>query len=265
MKRIIASLVIGVSALSGQAFALVGGPFDNGSHGASLDRNATYQAVLSFPNGSGYVYFNPDQLIASENPASPTSFNQKGSLKNRSVVYYKGITYVGGAFGMADIDARYVQADINGSSDVAISAATTSTQSNFFTFSQNTTSVSSSITSSGRSYVNNGNFEARITQTSPILRFRGKGEMAFLSPTGPDTVASAAYNGYNNLILQIGGFFTSLNGDVFITSDIFGSAAAAIDRALAGLKTQLASGGIDVTLDNSDIVKMRVKGSRRYF
>jgi hypothetical protein len=264
MKRIIASLVIGVSALSGQAFALVGGPFDNNSHSAALDRLATYQAVLSFPNGSGYVYFNPGQLIASENPALPTAFSQKGSSNNRSVVYYKGITYVGGAFGMVDIDARYVQADINGSSDVAISAATTSTQSNFFTFSQNTTSVSSSITSSGRSYVNNGNFEGRITQTSPILRFRGKGEMAFLSPTGPDTVASVAYNGYNNLILQIGGFFTSVN-NVIVGTDIFGDAAKAIDNALLGLKNQLASGGIDVTLDNSDIVKMKVKGSRRYF
>ena len=270
MKRIIASLVISVSAFSGQAFALVGGPFDMGSHGANLDRNSVYQAALSFQNGSGFVYFSPiARLVPERVPGGGSAvddFDSQGSVPNRTVLYYKGVSYVGSCFGTADMEDRFIEGVINGNSDVGFSAS--STTSNGGGTSTASSTVSATVVYSGKGYVVNGNFLAKVSQTAPVLRFKGKGELSFLSPTGASSVNTLAYEAYSGLINAIISFVgnsTVGNGNAVNYGLIFTGAQTAIDSALASLKTNyLSTGGVDETYDEADLVKLRVYGTRRY-
>lgn len=269
MKRIIASLVIGVFALSGQAFALVGGPFDMGSHGANLDRNSVYQGVLSFTNGSGYVYFSPTASLVPENSSS-TLYALKGSTNNRSVLYYQGVTYLGSCFGTSDYDARFIEGMINASSEASTGGAgnNNGVQNNTATSNTLNPSIYSNIVASGKSFSANGAFVGKITQTSPVLRFTGKGELAFLSPNGTDSINTLAYQSYSGLIGAIISFVgnsTVTNADNIDYSTVFGGAQAAISNALIDLKTSfLTSGGVDDTYREAKTVKLRVYGTRRY-
>lgn len=257
MKRILASIAVAVLGLSNQASAIVGGPFDNGSHSAQNDIGSVYQCIFTFGNGSGYMYFSPEARITL---IQTTDVPTRGSLVNRSVLYYKGVTYVGGAFGTTDDDAKYVQGELNASSDVSNSVQQTAQNSGFFSFTSSTTSTSTVVTGSNRSFTVNGNFEAHIYQTAPILKFKGKGELSFLSPSGTDSLAGLAYNGYSGLINAVNQSVASnTNGLV----DFIG-ASAAIQTALADLAPYLANAGIDSTLDGAEIRKMKVRGSRRY-
>jgi hypothetical protein len=270
MKRIIASLVISVSAFSGQAFALVGGPFDMGSHGANLDRNSVYQAALSFQNGSGFVYFSPiARLVPERVPGGGSAvddFDSQGSVPNSTVLYYKGVSYVGSCFGTADMEDRFIEGVINGNSDVGFSAS--STTSNGGGTSTASSTVSATVVYSGKGYVVNGNFLAKVSQTAPVLRFKGKGELSFLSPTGASSVNTLAYEAYSGLINAIISFVgnsTVGNGNAVNYGLIFTGAQTAIDSALASLKTNyLSTGGVDETYDEADLVKLRVYGTRRY-
>ena len=269
MKRIIASLIIGVSAFSGQAYALVGGPFDMGSHGANLDRNAVYQGVLSFKNGSGYVYFSPNALIVPDNSSS-TLYALKGSVTNRAVIYYQGVTYLGSCFGTTDHDARFIEGMINSSSEASTGGAGTNNgvQNNTATSTTLNPSIYSNIVASGKSFTANGAFQGRITQTSPVLRFQGKGELAFLSPNGTDSINTLAYQSYSGLIGAIISFVgnsTVTDADAIDYSQVFGGAQTAIEAALNDLKTNfLTSGGVDDTYKEAKTVKLRVYGTRRY-
>ena len=269
MKRIIASLIISVSAFSGQAFGIVGGPFDMGSHGANLDRNSVYQGVLSFKNGSGYVYFSPNALIVPDNSSS-TLYALKGSVTNRAVIYYQGVTYLGSCFGTTDHDARFIEGMINSSSEASTGGAGTSNgvQNNTATSTTLNPSIYSNIVASGKSFTVNGAFQGRITQTSPVLRFQGKGELAFLSPNGTDSINTLAYQSYSGLIGAIISFVgnsTVTNADQIDYSQVFGGAQAAIEDALNDLKTNfLTSGGVDDTYKEAKTVKLRVYGTRRY-
>ena len=270
MKRIIASLVISVSAFSGQAFALVGGPFDMGSHGANLDRNSVYQAALSFKNGSGFVYFSPTARVVVERVPGGGSavddFDTQGSIVNRTVLYYKGVTYVGSCFGTSDMEARFVEGFINANSDVGFSASSQTQNANGAATSS--ASVSATVVYSGKGYIVNGNFLAKVTQTAPVLRFKGKGELSFLSPTGASSVNTLAYEAYSGLVGAIIAFVgnsTVGNGAGVDYGLIFTGAQTAIDSALLSLKTNyLSTGGVDETYSEADLVKLRVYGTRRY-
>src|SRR5262245_57971577 len=116
MKKLFA-LFTGLSALfATPAFAVVGGPFDNGGYSLLFEANGVYQAVLTYKNGSGFAYFTPD------NSLSPELTNSQGSngttqnnntqlltaqltVANRSFLYYKGVTYLGMCTGYMDITA----------------------------------------------------------------------------------------------------------------------------------------------------------------
>lgn len=269
MKRIIASLVIGFSALSGQAFALVGGPFDGNSHSAALDSNAIYQATFSLSNGSGFCYFSPTAKITPDRvpggTANTSDFDFIGSTPNRSVIYYKGISYVGSCFGTADPDARFVEAVLNATSELGFSAQQSNQQNNNGNQSQQSVSVSNIIVQNNRSFLVNGAFEARITQTAPLLRFRGKGELAFLAPTSQDSIAGLAYTAYSGLIGAIISFVANsvvvANANI---NQIFTDAQQAVTNALAGLQPYLDQGGVDATYRNAQKVSIRVSGTRRY-
>ena len=269
MKRFILSLALGFSAMTTPASAWVGGPFDNGFHSAANESNSVYQAVLTMLNGSGYCYFTPDAVFsnvgASNNGGNTSQFDNRGSLRNRSVIYYKGVTYVGSALGMVDGEARYLQCSMNGTSELGLQVTNTSQQQNLFSASQQSTSVSSTIVNSNRSFTFNGNFQAKIYQTAPSLRFKGKGELIFLSPTSPDSVAGLAYQGYASLINAIVAFIAGsrVEPNVVITT-LFSDAQTAIDNALAGLTPYLNTGGINSVLQNGKKQIIHVTGTRRY-
>jgi hypothetical protein len=267
MKRFILPLILGLSALVGNANAWVGGPFDNGFHGAGLEKGAIYQATFTFSNGSGYCYFDPLAAVVPESGTAPTNYVPRGASVNRSVIYYKGVTYIGAAFGSVDGEARHVEAELNGSSDVTFSATTQNTNNNFFTFSQTQTSVSSAVVSSNRSFTVNGNFSAKVYQTAPSFRFRGKGELVFLSPTTPDSITGLAYNAYSNFINAIINFYSSITTISLTGSAIqqfFQGGQDAIDNSLTGLKPYLTLGSVDNSYNNAKKVSMRVNGTRRY-
>lgn len=265
MKRFILPLILGLSALAGNANAWVGGPFDNGNHGAGLENGAIYQATLTLANGSGYLYFSPDAAIAPDSGTAPTNYAPRGAINNRSVIYYKGVTYIGSAFGMVDGEARHVEGSLNGSSEVTFSTTTQNTNNNFFTFSQTQTSVSSALVSSTRSFTVNGNFIAKVYQTAPSFRFRGKGELVFLSPTTPDSITGLAYNAYSRFIDAIINFYGSVTS--ITTTNIasfFLGGQDAINNALTALTPYLSLGSIDNSYTNAKKVFMRVNGTRRY-
>lgn len=267
MKRIIVSLVIGLSAMSSSAFALVGGPFDNGFHGGALDSaNAIYQANFSMLNGTGFCYFSPEAIISNIGSATAaTTFDNRGSMKNRSVVYYKGVTYVGSAFGSVDAETRHVEAEMNGTSELTLTVTNTTQQSGFFTSSQSSSSVQGTVVASNRGFAFNGAFTAQIYRTAPTLRFKGNGELLFLAPTSPDSVAGLAYNAYSGLIDAIITFIAGSRVQPNVTlTGIFTDAQNAINNALGGLTPYLNLGGINSTLQNGKKALIRVTGTRRY-
>lgn len=270
MNRFIASLVLSLTALSGQAFALVGGPFDMGSHGANLDRNSVYQGVLTLTNGAGYVYFSPNADVVPDNSSS-TTYSLKGSTLNRAIIYYQGVTYLGSCFGTTDFEARTIGAAINASSEASTGGASNNNggqNNNTATSTTLNPSIYANIVASGKSFTVNGGFIGKITKTAPLLRFNGKGELAFLSPNGADSINTLAYQSYSGLIGAIISFVgnsTVTNADSIDYSTVFGGAQTAIKDALTDLKNNfLSSGGIDATYSEAKVVGIRVSGTRRY-
>jgi len=271
MKRIIAFLAIGFSALTGQAHAWVGGPFDNGWHNASFE-NGVYQAALTFKNGGGYSYFSPNQAIASDDAATPTLIDQRGSRRNRAVLYYKGISYVGSAFGTADGEARDIQCTMNGSSEATVQPGTTQQQTTTGNSQFSSTSLANAVVSSSRSFIFNGHWEGKITSTAPSLRFSGKGELCFLAPGGVDSIAGLAFDSYADLVAAIitavGNADTSGSGfpAAFFTSA--GTAVQDLLREMADPTTDvgglIAKTGIDSSFENAEVIKMKVTGTRRF-
>ncbi|MBL9116328.1 MAG: hypothetical protein JNJ83_15080 [Verrucomicrobiaceae bacterium] len=269
MNRLFAFFAIIYLAGASTSHALSGGPFDNGFGSAGLEDGAVYQAVLSYRNGNGFCYFHPEANIVGENLASPLAFNARGSLQNRSVLYYKGITYVGSAIGMTDPDTRYIQCTINATSDLANTgvqqqqnnqnaiggAAGGATQTA-------STNVGLAITTSNRGFMVNGNWEAMMRKMSPTRRFIGEGELVFLSPTGADAVAGLAYQGYSGLINAIVQAVSGLGNN--FNPAIFTQAQVAINNALSSLPGFLAGAGLDSVQESGDTVKVKVRGTLRY-
>ena len=271
MKRIIASLAIGITALTGQAHAWVGGPFDNGLHSAQLE-NGLYQATMSFKNGSGYCYFVSDQWIASDVASVPSNVDQRGSLRNRAVLYYQGVSYLGSAFGTADAESADIQCILNGNSEATFQTAATQQTTNAFTLSSATTNaLSTTVVSSSRSFTFNGQWQARITQTAPSLRFSGKGELAFLAPGGTDAIAGLAFSGYAGLVNAVVTAVGNAQPGAFFPATFFSDAQVAMTAILTDMANPatpvgalIRQSGIDPTYENAKVIKMKVQGTRRY-
>jgi hypothetical protein len=261
----ITSLLFFLAMTASPAFALSGGPFDNGGTAARLEDGAVYQAVLSFRGGSGFCYFHPEQSLVPEDISVSNTTNIRGSIQNRSVIYYKGISYVGGAFGMSDPDSRYISCIINGNSDITTSNTTSNQNTNNQGgLNTSTVSITNSVVSSNRGFVVNGQWEARMNQMAPTRRFTGKGELVFVPPTGTDAVAGLAFSGYAGLIQAI---VQSVGGVTDFTEtiiDVYGTAQAAINNALAALPGFLTGAGLDAVQDSGDTVRLRVRGTIRY-
>lgn len=280
MKKIF--LFIQLAALTGAlpAFALVGGPFDNGDYSVLNERSGYYQATYTFNNGNGYSLWTPDnsigitatsgQTTVNLNSASLITPNNATSIThnaNRTVLYYKGVVYIGSAFGSVDFEQRSIQGYGNAASEYTTTTGTTSGAAGFGT---GTSMSPTSVIQSGRSYVANVNWVGDITDTAPQLRFEGTGELVVLAPNGQETLAGLAYDGYAGLIDAIVASVSSLTtgagagGNVGL-GDAYSEAQTAIEAALQALIPHIAGSGPTNNLNEAEVQRLEVEGYRRFF
>jgi hypothetical protein len=268
MTRLFSFLALSALAMigsTGQALAIAGGPFDNGLPSGTLEypQNGYYAANLRFKNGNGYCYFNPSQVLVSEDQSTPTAFQARGTSRNRSVLYYKGITYVGAAFGMTDPGDGVIQCSLNASSEANFSAQTQAQNSTFFNFSASAVTVSNQVTASSRNFTCNGNWEGKLNRKVGQIRFTGKGELAFLAPNGADAYSNLALTSYSNFIGAIITYYASV-GNSNQPPPPFSQGETAIASVLNRIVPFLSSAGIDTADNSADKVKISVRGSFRY-
>lgn len=245
MKKAFLSLSAFVFALvaAPQAQAWVGGPFDSGDYNILHEREGVYQATMTYKNGSGFCQFSQDNALGAQNVGGTPTLSVF-SLENRSLLYYKGITYAGTCTGVVDFEARRVFATTNGS-----------------------TFLSTSVTGGGGSatndpIVNNGStdgfanstFTAKITATAPLLRFSGKGEASFVMDQDLTTAEGIVTN---TIFQQYWQDLVATNP--VITPDIAAGAVSTLLDLLAQLRS------FDELENRMERVKTKVFGSRRYF
>lgn len=226
-----------------QAQAWVGGPFDSGDYNILHEREGVYQATMTYKNGSGFCQFAQDNALGAQSTGGTPSLSVF-SLENRSLLYYKGLTYAGTCTGVVDFEARKVFATTNG-----------------------TTFLATSVTGGGGSatndpIVNNGladgyansTFTAKITSTNPLLRFSGKGEASFVMDQDLTTAEG----------IVTGTLFADYWDDVLANNPVITPAVAAEGLStLLDLLAQLRS--FDELENRIERVKTKVFGSRRYF
>ena len=278
MKKI--SLFIQIAALTAglPAFALTGGPFDNGSYGILDERNGFYESAFSFSNGSGYSVWTADNLqgalstggTVTPNIGAGSLINSSGSTNNanRTVIYYKGVTYFGSAMGQVDTTARTIQGFANATSDFSTAQTTQTANTSFFASNTSTAFSTNTVVSSGRSYTANLNWTGKITATSPQLRFSGTGELAIIAPNGAEAIAGLAYSGFSQLITGIASSVSNLfsaNVSLAGSVDPYGDAAAAISLSLTSLTPYLSNTGPSSSYAGSETETIKVTGYRRYY
>jgi hypothetical protein len=277
--------IAGLAALSsGKVWGFAGGPFDNGDPGGLLmERNGYYQCTFSFKNGTGYGVFTPDAQLSGGllgiggggggGGAGQAAFYGRGTVytqnsfdiqrnANRSVFYYKGVTYVGACMGMPDIEQRTINGTCNATSD---DARTTSQATNGGGGAGASLENTAIIVQNNTGFILNCGWEGKITRTRPTLRFKGKGELSVLSPTGNAQVTNLAFQAYQGLIGAIIQSTSNLQNATGAVVD-FTNAQDAIDNALTSLGERVTEGsGTQPTFDEADVLPLKVTGSRRFF
>jgi len=189
-------------SLNMNAFALVGGPWDGGDYSLILDDVGIYQASFRFKNGSGFAQWGNNVDLgpstsssASAGGTSASTSSSVGSVLNRSLIYHKGIQYFGNATGIADFEGKRISGMTNGQSEVTLSNQTsTSSSGSFFLFgtSNQISASTTAVNNGGRGFVANTNWSAKITKTSPIMRFKGTGQITFLGPDATPVISEIA-------------------------------------------------------------------------
>jgi hypothetical protein len=286
MKKIFLTLA-GLAALSsGKVWGFAGGPFDNGDPGGLLmERNGYYQCTFSFRNGTGYGVFTPDAQLtggliglggaaggAGGGGLGQAAFYDRGTIytqnsfdiqrnANRSVFYYKGVTYVGACMGMPDIEQRTINGTCNATSDDRVTTAQSTTGGGGAGGQLQNTST---IVQNNTGFILNCGWEGKITRTRPTLRFKGTGELAVLSPTGNASITNLAFQAYQGLIQAIIQSTSNLAG--VAAGAGFTAAQGAINDALDNLEERVTLGsGTQPTFDEADVLPLKVTGSRRFF
>jgi hypothetical protein len=174
------------------------------------------------------------------------------------------VTYFGGAFGEVDIQARRISGFANASSEFSATVNTNQQQNNLFFGQTNVSQTNSSnVVASGRSYVANLNWEGKITSTQPQLRFNGNGALAVISPTGQSAIAGLAFRGYSELVTAINQSVSQSGG--LLSDTDYPGAQLAIGNALAGLVPYLDGSGPTSSYLESERVRIKVSGYRRFF
>lgn len=256
MKKAFLSFTAFLFALAAapQAHALVGGPFDNGDYSATLDNSGVYQAAFRFKNGSGFAQFGTNVdlslFVDITNSAGASQRGATYSVLNRSLFYYKGVTFLGTATGTVDHEAKRIDGITNGSSDVGTTGVTGTSNQNSQSVTAATTTL---INNARRGFPCNSTWTATITKSQPILRFTGTGELTVLNPN----ISQIAYNALQQLIDN---YTPPANASL---GDLIDDLVGAIDTASLSSDTFLST--LQATQDNSDTVQMTVFGSRQFF
>ena len=263
MIRKIAIFFSAVFALPLSSHAIVGGPFDGGDYGSSLDDQGIYQYAMRFQNGSGFAQFGNNVSLLPNASSSASGSSTAASLKistniDRSVIYYKGISYYGNCSGMADMGRKKIEAITNGSSEISVTASSSSSSAS------GTTSVSAASTlvdNGGLGQTCNTQFTGNIYTMKPILKFRGEGELSIVpGPTAVTSVNDAIYNAVTATIASIPTTASSGNGTVSATLSALQNFIEAIDRMLSGTSRLSVPGAA-----TPEIIHMTAYGSRRFF
>jgi hypothetical protein len=280
MKKIFLTIASVALMSNSNVWALAGGPFDNGDPGGVLmERGGFYQCQFSFRNGNGYGLFTPDSYLGGNLPNANNTgassrqqigiFN-RGSLytqnsggaalghnANRSVFYFKGVTYVGGCFGFVNTEARDVQGTCNASSNEQITQQTLSQNTGGLINASQTATTQQPLVINATGNILNIGWTGKIIDTRPNLRFRGKGEMSVVE-TGRDVqqLATTAYSGLLDAIVQS---VSNADGDSPL---VYSEAQVAIEAALTALQTRLDTSSQQ---DLTETHPVRVTGNRRFF
>jgi hypothetical protein len=257
-------------SFSASAFALVGGPFDNGDYSELMDQNGVYQWTASMPDGMGEGQFNDSVSVgatvtSSSSSTASTTNNAIGSVQDRSIFYYKGVTFFGQCFGIVDLSQKTISCITNGSSQVTI-ANTGSSSSSTTTTGASTSGISASSTvlnNGNLGFVANSTWNGNITETNPTLVFHGTGQFTVISPNAQNIVSGLAQT------IVSGNSSTSSSGGTGLTL-ITISPANAIASALAVLstpafQTAITPENLDEVQQQSDQVGIDVTGTRKYF
>ena len=290
MKKIFLTFAGLLSLGTGHVFAIAGGPFDNGDPGGLLmERGGYYASTFSFRNGNGYGIFTSDAVLSGNGLSggsvsaginntslglfgrgslyAPNTASAAGHNANRSIFYYKGVTYAGSCFGYPDLEKRFITGGCNASSDESSSQQTLAQSNTGLVSAAGVATTVQNIVSSNAGFVINLGFTAKIYSTRPTLRYRGKGEMSILSPSGQSTIAALAFQGYSGLIDAIVNAVAGANIGANFNDQVFTSAQTAISNALGatGLGAYVNNGSAGQRFEEAEVVRVRVEGSRRFF
>lgn len=257
MKRISLLLAALTFGLGTHAQAWTGGPFDNGDYSILIERGGVYQCTFSFSNGSGMAMFNENNSFE---PASATTVTGMFSINNRSVFYYKGVTYYGTATGIVDVDARRVTGFTNGSSDYSAGTSAVSANPQAGTASSRINNISYN---GNLGYVANSTFTAKINATRPALRFRGSGTVTFMGFPQTEDLRTVLQNLINDLTAAP---TIPTTGTPPPTTAQAANAAAVTEVILNYITRTTAEVDNPSSLQAyQESHKMRVFGSRRFF
>jgi hypothetical protein len=249
------ALYLGIAAsLPLNAFALVGGPWSAGDYSQLEDDRGIYQASYRYVNGSGFAQWGSNVDLgpqasssASGNAASTSS--TVGSVLNRTLLYYKGITFFGNATGIVDFEAKQIQGMGNAQSEVTLSDQTTTTANNsFFLFgSSNSVQASTSaVNNGGRGFVANVSWTGKISKTNPVLRFTGSGEISFIGASVQPLLSQLAQSIVSSAdVVLVSTALAQLSDPAFL--------AAVTPESLAEVEAK------------TERVKLKVYGIRRFF
>jgi hypothetical protein len=266
MKRfslILASLVL---LLGGKASAFVGGPFDNGDFSSLLDNSGVYQVAFRFSNGSGFAQFgnNVDTTtFSAQTGGAATTITATFSVLNRSMFYYKGVSYLGTCYGMVDHERKFVQGVTNGNSDQLTTTALNPLPS--------TGGNPGAVVNATQTLNSNGNigltcnseFVCKITKSYPVLRFNGTGEVTIINPSQGATIYSELAAGLTSLVSPTS-VTPPLNNPTQPSSAAIQAYSAAVIALLNASSSSEAISAEQIR-KTSDRVKMFAFGSRVFF
>ncbi len=145
MKRIFALIAIALAFQGINAQAHIGGPWDNDNYNSN--NQGTYSATITMANGMGMARWTDSQR----------AFFTDATTNDQSVIYYRGIIYIGRVFASVDFFTNSVIGVTNGDSTTAISDS-----------------------SAGYNIgICNTSWSCSFGQEKPVLRFSGRGEAVF--------------------------------------------------------------------------------------
>jgi hypothetical protein len=258
MIRKFAISFFAVLAMPLSTYAFVGGPFDGNDYGQTLDDRGVYQANFRMKNGTGFAQFgvNVDLVFNpnTTNTGSSTVATNIGGVLDRSLVYLKGISYVGIASGSVDHERGTVTGITNGLSDGTASSGAGATASQVTV-----------VSNGARNFSANSYFNAKIKSKFPLLKFSGKGQITVLAAvsataqTAIETILTAAAPQQNAATVSA----TVTATDLAANQAIFLQSTLNYLNAVLPYIAPPVDGGI--LPDQSYTQPMTVRGSRVFF